>query len=453
MAGMTFFLSTLGCKVNQYESQALREAWRTRGFREADKVEEADYILVNSCAVTAKAVADVRNTVRRLNRAAPGASIIVSGCAAQVLADELRELPGVVRVVNQNHKAELLEGFSIVPSPAVELEKTFEPVISDDCSSLRFPPFSVSGYDRSRAVLKIQDGCSHGCAYCIVPLTRGPARSRDFSDTLDEARRLLDAGFRELIISGVNLRQYRMNGSRNRDDFWRFLSLLDAALASDWTGEARLRISSLEPGQLEERALETLAACRLVAPHLHLSLQSGSPSVLQRMGRGHYDITGIPDFLTELRRIWPVFGLGADILTAFPGETETEFQEGLDFCRAVPFSYAHVFPYSKRPGTRAAALPGQIQPEVKKQRAAALRALVQEKKRTFLSSLLNISTQHVVFEDRPSGTAFPLCSGRGVNEFYAECCLSGPGSFSPAKLTAVRPLSTDGSVILVETTT
>lgn len=420
-----FYIATLGCKVNQYESHALRESWQAGGWRETHAPEEADRILVNSCAVTAKAVADVRNAIRRLHRASPEAEILVTGCAAQVLGKELVELPGVSAVIRQDDKASLL----VKNPPAEGVQVAHTP-----SSGAAFPPFSLSGYDRSRAVLKIQDGCSHGCTYCIVPLTRGRARSRSFADSLAEAERLLASGFREITLSGVNLRQYRDDEKR---DFWDFIAALEKALAPRWAGKARLRISSLEPGQLTEKALDTLAASRLVAPHLHLSLQSGSPSVLRRMGRGHYAPDGIPVFLNSLKAVWPVFGLGADLLTGFPGESDTEFADGLAFCSALPLSYAHVFPYSRRPGTAAAALPGQIPHEVKKERAATLRRLVAGKKGAFLSSLLDLAQMKVVFEGG-QGEKQPLY--QGVNEFYADCCLMPETARTAPPIGALAPV-------------
>ena len=490
---VSFYLATLGCKVNQYESHALREAWSARGWLEAESPEQAGVILVNSCAVTARAVADVRNAVRRLHRAAPESAIIVTGCAAEVLEKELAGLPGVRAVIGQSRKEELLadfrgrllasEGFrpaearsSARPAGAAS-EKT------KGSGTASFPAFAVSGYDRSRAVLKVQDGCSHGCTYCIVPLARGRARSRTAEDSLSEARRLLAAGFREIVISGVNLRQYGRDlpeasgrGGRAGDDFWDLLARLDRELGPEWAGQARLRVSSLEPGQLGSKALDVLGTSRMAAPHLHLSLQSGSPSVLRRMGRGHYDPATLPEFFARLRAVWPVFGLGADLLTGFPGESEAEFREGLELCQALPLTYAHVFPYSRRPGTAAAAMDGQLPPALKKERAAALRAMVREKKRDFLQSLLNQPLMRVVFEDRgetPGNDAAGDGPGddatkdaaneaaapvfwRGVNEFYADCRLDAAGTRGalndpplPRVLTPVRPVRVEADALVV----
>jgi len=441
----SFFIATLGCKVNQYESHALREAWLGRGLCETQEPGRAGIILVNSCAVTAKAASDVRATVRRLHRAAPEAAIVISGCAAEVLEQELAGLPGVRAVVGQSGKAGLLEArFGkadlLAGLPISGAIPGAKPTV--------YPPFAVSGYDRSRAVLKIQDGCSHGCAYCIVPLARGGGRSRAYGEAAEEAVRLLRAGFREIVISGVNLRQYR----DTEDDFWDFLSRLGAALASEWGGRARLRISSLEPGQLGGRALEVLRACTMLAPHLHLSLQSGSPSVLRRMGRGHYDPALLPEFFTALQQIWPVYGLGADILTGFPGESEAEFAQGLELCESLPLTYAHVFPYSRRPGTKAASMADQVAPQVKKSRAARLRALAGGKKERFLHSLLDLPRLQVVFEEREGQVGEPLC---GVSEFYTECTLTGSSAgpydtLALREIVAVRPVAVQKGRLIVE---
>lgn len=457
-----FYIATLGCKVNQYESQALREAWLDAGLCETRDPEHARLILVNSCAVTAKAVADVRHAIRRLHRAAPGASIVVTGCAAALRAEKFEAMPGVLRVVPQDNKADLKHlAPSLAHNPArmsAMSERQPDPLPPPhegrgalwgegsegpqrNRPAALYPDLAVAGYERSRAVLKIQDGCSHGCAYCIVPLTRGAARSRPFDESLAEARRLLEAGFAEIVISGVNLRQYRQESG----GFWEFLSGLDAALAPEWAGRARFRLSSLEPGQLGVHALETLSRCRMVAPHLHLSLQSGSAAVLRRMGRGHYDPEQVPAFLTSLETIWPVFGLGADILTGFPGESDAEFTGGMRVVERLGLTYAHVFPYSGRPGTKAAAMPDQVPHEVKKERAAKLRATAGRGKRDFLLRLAALPELGVVFENRDEKEP----GARGVCEYYAECRLSTPLPEAPRGLTKVRPRGTDGETLLV----
>jgi MiaB-like tRNA modifying enzyme len=431
-----FALITLGCKVNQYESQALREAWLARGLDEAAKIGEADCIVINSCAVTARAVADLRAAVARARRAAPEARIVVTGCAAQVFGAELAALPGVTRVAPQRGKEVLLpdSGADLPPFPADSGRRAETSAIPP------YPAFALSGYDRARAVVKVQDGCSRRCAYCIVPLARGKSRSRPAAETLAELRRLLAAGFREITLSGVNLAQYGRDMAEPHD-FWDLVGLLERELAPEWTGLARLRMSSLEPGQLTEKALDTLGTSRLIAPHLHVSLQSGSADVLRRMGRGHYRADGLARFCERLAAVWPLFGLGADILAGFPGESEADARATEDICRALAFSYVHVFPYSRRPGTVAASLPGQIPQAVKKERAARLRAIADGKKELFLRRSLALPQVAVALESAEGG--------RGVNELYTDCEFVGPVAGAARSLVPAGPVGVRDGRLLV----
>jgi len=413
----TFHVATLGCKINQYESEAIAEAWRALGFAEAEGAEAADVLLVNSCAVTNRAVSDLRATVRRLRQQNPAARIVVTGCAAQVLAKDIAAMPEVDAVVPQDRKTELLAG------PFISLS-------SGPLAAPRvFPSFSVAAFNRARAVVKVQDGCSHRCTYCIVPFSRGASVSREPDDALAEMRRLLEAGYRELVISGVNLRQY------GRDlpeplDFWDLLARIESELAPQWAGRARLRLSSLEPGQLDAKALDVLGGSRLVAPHLHISLQSGDAGVLKRMGRGHYRPEQVQEFLTGLRRHWPRLGLGADLLTGFPGESAEQFETTFAFCRELPLTYAHVFPFSPRPGTAAAALPDHLPKAERTARAARLRELAEGKKQAFQKELAALSCLTVLVEN--------AASGQGVCGYYAACAVHGEG-LRPGSLVAMRP--------------
>ncbi len=422
-----FHVATLGCKINQYESEAIAEAWRGRGLLEADSPGEADVILVNSCAVTGRAVSDLRATVRRLRQQNPGARLVVTGCAAQVLEAELAAMPEVDEVVPQACKADLLDG----PFGVHGEDRTGEPAPA-------FQPFRIGSFGRARAVVKVQDGCSHRCTYCIVPLTRGPSVSRAPEDAIAEVRRLLAAGYRELVLSGVNLRQY----GRDLPEplaFWDLLARLEAELAPEWAGRARLRLSSVEPGQLDARALDVLGNSRLVAPHLHLSLQSGDEGVLKRMGRGHYNPAQVLDFLRQLRARWPRLGLGADLLTGFPGESAGQFETTYAFCRELPLTYAHVFPFSPRPGTAAADWPDALPKAERTSRAARLRGLAEAKKRAFRRELAALPRLTVLIENAETGA--------GTCEFYAPCVVAGPG-LKPGGLAAARPEGLEAGTLL-----
>ncbi len=428
-----FYVSTMGCKINQYESEALSEAWRALGLIETQAPEDAQVLLVNSCAVTSRAVGDLRALLRRLRKASPGARIVVTGCAAQVLGPELAALPGVDEVVSQDRKAELLSGpfGHVVSFEGVSLVSAVAP--------RPFPPFQIAAFRRARAVVKVQDGCSHGCTYCIVPLTRGPSVSREPGEVLSEMRRLLEAGYRELVLSGVNLRQYGRDLAQQQD-FWDLLSRVERELAPEWAGRARLRLSSVEPGQLTAKALDVLGASRLVAPHLHLSLQSGDPEVLRRMGRGHYRPERVLEFLGGLRGIWPRLGLGADLLTGFPGETAAQFENTCAFVRALPLTYAHVFPFSSRPGTPAAEWPDLLPKDERTVRAARLRGLAEAKRRAFNRELAALPRLLVLVEH---GSVQKGGQKGGVCEFYAPCVVrpgnQASGPFAPGSLVALQP--------------
>ena len=387
--GQLFLLTTQGCKVNQYESQAIREALVQDGLMETSDPSLADIVLINSCAVTERAVLDLAKLIRNFAAADPKPWIVVLGCAVEADRERILALCLVDEVIAQKDKATLV--------------RMGEP-------SAPFPALSISGYNRARGVIKVQDGCSHGCTYCIIPSTRGRSVSRPVAEIIGEARRLLEAGIREISLCGINLRHYGRD-LPGTTDFWDLLAEVDQALSPRWAGRARLRLGSLEPGDLSAKALSTLAQSRLMTPHLHISLQSGSPEVLRRMGRGHYGLEQIFAFLHDLRDIWPVFGLGADLIAGFPGETQSHADETLEVIKRLPLSYAHVFPYSERPGTPAAGFKGPVPGHVRRERAKILRQEVTRQRAGFLRDLLRLPDMTVALED----------GGTGMNEFYVEC--------------------------------
>ncbi|SFL52045.1 radical SAM methylthiotransferase, MiaB/RimO family [Desulfomicrobium norvegicum] len=390
--GQLFFLTTQGCKVNQYESQAIREALVADGLMETDDPSLADIVLINSCAVTERAVLDLAKLVRSLASASPKPWIVVAGCAVEADRERILAMDAVDEIIAQKDK-------TLLGSP----NQTKAP----------FPALAISGYNRARGVIKVQDGCSHGCTYCIIPTTRGRSVSRPAEEIISEASRLLDSGIREISLCGINLRHYGRDLPA-KEDFWDLLTAVDQALSPRWAGRARLRLGSLEPGDLNAKALSTLAQSRLMTPHLHISLQSGSREVLRRMGRGHYGPEQIFDFLRDLREIWPVFGLGADLIAGFPGETGEHADETLEVVRRLPLSYAHVFPYSERPGTPAVDFKGSVPGHIRRERAKALRREVSLKRADFLLELLKLPAMDVALED----------GGTGMNEFYVECAVS-----------------------------
>lgn len=444
----TFHIITLGCKVNQYESQSLREAWCALGGVEVPHDTAAQITLVNSCAITARAERETRNALYRLARENPSGQRILTGCSAQLVGPALLTPPAinalphkarqkavtlVHAVVAAPHKQRLLQG------PWQVLQNTPDTQLAGVPA---YPPFRISHFHRARPVLKVQDGCSHRCTYCIVPLARGGATSRAPQEVIDEARRLLQAGHREIMLSGINLAQY---GRKQPDygDFWHLLSLLERELASEWAGIARFRVSSLEPAQLDERGIETLSQCKMLCPHLHISLQSGSDAVLRRMGRGHYTVRQLMEGIQHMQRYWPRMGLGADILTGFPGENAAHLAETLQVVEALPLTYAHVFPYSRRPHTAAADFAEQVPHHEKLRRAARIREAVHKKQEAFLRELSTLDVTHVVL-DGAGGT-------KGVNEFYAQCRLVNTGSDQMREgIVQARPVAVDKGALVVD---
>lgn len=413
-----FYLETFGCRVNQYEGNVLREAWEKAGGQLCERAEYADFILINTCAITSRAERDGRNAVFRLRKLAPDAKIILTGCAAQFYRDfQPRKnanwaMPDFC--IPQTAKKLLLKG----PQQIISADFAF------DMTSL--PPIQLESYDRARPVVKIQDGCTQFCTYCIVPQTRGKPRSRQREDILAECHKLASAGYGELVLSGINLRQYA-------GDFWELLAWLDNKLAPEYAGKLRLRASSLDPAMLDWHALDVISHNKLLCPHLHLSLQHGSSKILAAMGRKHYTAQSVQTTLQNLAAIWQCMGLGADFIVGFPGETEADFEQLLQFVADSPITYAHVFPYSRRQGTKAAQMPGQIPKTVKEQRAKKLRELVQQKKEQFLQKQLAQTAMQIVLEKQ----------GHGVNEYFVPCTLSNPCA-SIRGLATVRPVAVNG---------
>ncbi len=413
-----FRVFTLGCKINQYESQAICQTLLFQGGREAEEGEAPERVIINTCAVTAKAVADSRQLVRRVVRDWPNAKVWVAGCAAHTTPEMFTEnaldvctaAQGSLCVIDQGAKAALAGDEGVIMGP-------------------------LTAFGRSRPVVKVQDGCIQCCSYCIVPLARSSLYSKPIDAVIDEVRQLFVAGYGEVVLSGINLRLYGYE-TKEAGNFFDLLAQLDKALAPEFVNCARIRLSSLDPAQLTESAVEILAASRIITPHLHLSMQCADRDVLKAMGRGHYDPQKVLARLHDVTSFWPVFALGADFLVGFPGETDDMFDRTLKTAQDMPLTYAHVFPYSKRPGTRAASFTGQIPGPVKKARAAAMRRVASEAKSAFVNRIANMSQLTIAIEK----TA-PV---HGVCEYYVDCTMPDDMTVTEQKcsgLLAVRPVA------------
>jgi len=419
MNSKRFYILTLGCKINQYESEAIRESWLEQGFVEVSDPKKADVILINSCAVTHMAVSDTKKYARRFIRENPGCELIITGCAIPRFEEEIKSIQGISLLVPQKKKAIL----SLYPR-------------QQDVNIEDIPDFAleIKDYFRARPLIKIQDGCSHYCRYCIVPLTRGPSVSRDVRRILDEVQRILAKGFKEIIISGINLREFKGIFRDRELDVWDLIFLISKEIVKDFPG-ARIRISSLDPSLLNDKALEVIGNCPEIVPHLHISIQSASPRILKKMGRAHYCVGDIETFLKKLTEIWPVFGLGCDILVGFPGEEEEDFRLTYEFCKNMPFTYAHVFQYSKRDGTPAAKYLDQVPKKIMHKRSSLLRELFLNKKKEFIRSLLKLDSLNIVVEDTKKSI--------GMCEYYIICKLQKTDGTLPRKGSILKGIPVD----------
>ena len=350
---------TLGCKVNQAETRRLAEALHKRGWQIANSRESADVYIINSCTVTAESARKTRQAVRRFKKNNPQAKVALIGCMPSV-ADNLGEqLPEADIILRQDEKDAL-------PDVLHQLVGERRAVPSQ-----RHAPIKAI-----RQAVKIQDGCDRFCSYCVIPLARGRARSVPLDEVLNECRLLLDSGTREIILTGINL------GSWGAEQF----TIADAVQAvSELPELLRLRLGSLEPDLLTHELLEKLAQVEKLCPHFHISLQSGSDSVLQRMNR-QYSSAQFAELCTNIRKLFLDCTITTDIITGFPGETYEEFAETLAFAQEIMFEKTHVFPYSARPGTRAAEMPNQLSRAVKEQRARELIKTMDEIRQSFLRS-------------------------------------------------------------------
>ena len=380
----TVAFRTIGCKLNQCETAQMQQALLAEGYRLVDWDEPATIRVINTCTVTARSDRTCRHQIRLAKRLDPGCLLAVTGCLAQVDPGTVAAIPGVDLVLGNPDKLRLadflrrhLESKAVAhsqPKPTV--------CVSPYAGSLSFEKevlVSFPGY--TRAFLKIQTGCDSSCTYCIVPRARGPARSMPLTQVLAQVRSLAASGYREVVLTGIDL------GSWGRDTGEGSLADLLRVLVAE-SAVDRYRLSSVEPLEMDAALLDVIeAAGERVAQHFHLPLQSGSDSVLRRMGRPY----SAAEYLEVVRSVaarFPEAALGADVIVGFPGETEEEFQETLAFVADSPLTYLHVFSYSDRPGTPAAAMKPKVQPEVIQERNARLRALGQEKKTAFRTRLV-----------------------------------------------------------------
>ena len=386
--GKKVALHNLGCKVNTYELEAMEQLLEKRGYEIVPFEPGADFYIINTCTVTNIADRKSRQMLHRARKMNPEAIVAAVGCYAQIRGEELSADPMIDLVVGNNRKAELPE---LLEDCLRERKK--QSCLPKIAQEKEYEALSIEKTEEhTRAFIKVQDGCNQFCSYCIIPYARGRVRSRRPEDVLREVERLAASGCREIVLSGIHLSSYGV-------DFGDGRGLLDLIrLLHPSKGIARIRLGSLEPGIITEEFAEGLAALPKVCPHFHLSLQSGCDRTLRRMNR-RYTSGEYLERCRILRRYFDDPALTTDVITGFPGETEEDFRESAEFVERVSFFETHVFPYSRREGTKAAAMEGQLPEAVKKQRSHVLLELNRRKKREYLERALGKETEVLLEEE------------------------------------------------------
>jgi threonylcarbamoyladenosine tRNA methylthiotransferase MtaB len=399
---MKIAITTLGCKINQYDSAVIHSRLEERHalvpFEDA-----ADCYVINTCTVTDRADWEARQLVRRAKRRNAHARIIVTGCYAQVSPAELARVPGVDYVVGLNRLDDLLR-FVDGAAPSNEVVMAVSEVTRERSVAV-LGTRVLPGH--TRAFLKIQEGCNYSCSYCIIPMARGLSRSVPPRLVLEQVRALADAGYQEIVVTGIHLGSY---GHDLRPKI-HLTNLLEMIAGSGLV--PRLRLSSLDPREVPDHLLGLMASSDVICPHLHICAQAGDDTVLRQMRR-NYDTAYYRDLLAKVRAQLPQSAIGSDVIVGFPGEADAQFEGSMEYFATLPLTYFHVFPYSTRRGTAAAAFAGQVSTEVKKRRARRMRELGIKKKQEFLASFVGRVASVLVEDKRDGATGL----GRGFSRNY-----------------------------------
>jgi threonylcarbamoyladenosine tRNA methylthiotransferase MtaB len=387
----TFHIEQFGCRATQADGAAIERQLREQGCTVAKNADTAEFVVLNTCTVTAAADTQARDAIRKIHAANPQAKIIVTGCYAQRAPEDLAALPGVSHVVGNSHKPQipnLLASIQnspllVYPEPRGATPHSSRATILTgdifDLSDVLVGPVLGGEGNHTRPTLKIQDGCNSRCSFCVIPFVRGRSRSLPVDTVLSEIQKLSASGYKEIVLSGINLGSY----GRDLSPRIEFPELLQQIL--EQTSVERLRISSIEPLDVTADLVEFFAANDRLTPHFHMPLQSASNRILAAMHRW-YRAEHYARRVEFIRERLPHAAVGADVITGFPGETEEDHSATLSFIESLPFTYLHVFSYSQRPGTKAAALPDQLSGTIIKRRARELRALADKKSTEFRAS-------------------------------------------------------------------
>lgn len=406
---MKIAITTLGCKINQYDSAVIQDRLEAK-HSFVPFAERADCYIINTCTVTDRADWEARQLVRRARRLSPQAKVLVTGCYAQVNPEEVARVPGVDYVVGLNRLEDLLRLVDL-PTQHAEVSVT----VSDAKRERGVPVLGTKALPgHTRAFLKIQEGCNYSCTYCIIPTARGLSRSVPLAKVMEQVRRLADAGYSEIVLTGIHLGGYGQDLTPKND----LTGLLETIARTGLI--RRIRLSSLDPREVPDRLLEVMADCAAICPHLHICAQAGDDDILKRMRR-NYDAGYYRELLMKVRERLPEAALGSDIIVGFPGETDAAFERSMRFFASVPLTYFHVFPYSSRRGTIAASLAEQLPVHVKKARSLKMRELGVKKKQDFCLRFCGLSLRVLVEEKIDVATG----RHRGFSRNYLPVLVAG----------------------------
>ncbi|MBX7155915.1 MAG: tRNA (N(6)-L-threonylcarbamoyladenosine(37)-C(2))-methylthiotransferase MtaB [Candidatus Kapaibacterium sp.] len=421
---------TLGCKQNYAETSHIREQFEKNGSTVVEFGEPCDAVLINTCTVTENADVECRKIIRRAMKHSPDAWVGITGCYAQLQPEEIASVDGVDAVFGAKEK------FNI-QKLVTRFEKADTPkIFVDDTEDLDFVEASFSENDsRTRSFLKMQDGCDYNCSFCTIPMARGASRSMNFSEIEKHIRRLEQAGYHEVILTGINLGEYNAPTGERFIDVLKFIDGLKP--------NVRVRLSSVEPNKISQEIIELIAESETFCKHFHLPLQSGSAEVL-RMMRRRYKADYYADLIGRIKSFIPHAGIGADVITGFPGETDELFEETYSFIHGLPISYLHVFTYSERDNTPAIGYPGKVPVHHRKERTTRLRSLSVKKKFEFYQQ--NIGAELIVIPEMYNST-----TGRwnGYTENYIRTEFAGEPSMIQQPMRVLLQ-SIDGDIMIGE---
>lgn len=422
----------LGCKVNQVESEAIAEAFAEKGYNIVSIDEKADIYVINTCTVTNFGDKKSRQIIRRVKRQNPEAIVVVTGCYAQTAAEEIKKIDGINIVMGtkgRNSVVEEVEKYSV--------EKGIVDTVGEIMAEKLFEPISIHKLaGRTRAYLKIQDGCSQFCSYCIIPYARGPVRSRQEDEVIKEVESLAQNGFKEVVLTGIHVASYGKDLHTTN-----LLEIIKKVHSIN--GIERIRFSSIEPNVVTEEFMKELSLLKKVCRHFHLSLQSGCDRTLKAMNR-KYTAEKYFNAVEIIRKYWPDAAITTDIIVGFPGETDDDFEECCAFARNVGFSKIHVFPYSPKKGTPAAEMANQIHPQVKESRSKRLIALSDAMADSFIEKFIGEKVE-VLFEQRLENGFFEGHTSNYIS-VLVECSEDIKNKIFNVKLTKVEKEKAFGEI-------